>query len=133
MKTIIRHIFIYTLILYFLPFVVPGVHITGGFLTLLIGGIGLSVIFLVIKPILNIISLPINLVTLGLFSVVTNVVIIYLLTVFITGISIVPFIYPQTEILGFVIPKISFTLIFAYLYTSFVLSFLDSFFRWLVS
>lgn len=132
MKAITRAIAIYTLALYFLPMLIPGLKISGGFLTFLIGGIALMLMFLVLKPILNIISFPINLVTLGLFSIFTNAFILYLLVFFVIGISIVPFSYPPFEILGFNIPKISFSLIFAYIYTAFVLSFIDSFFSWLI-
>lgn len=132
MKTIARAIFIYTFSLYLLPFIIPGVQIKGGLITLLIGGLALSLIFLIIKPILNFITLPVNIITLGLFSILTNVFIIYILTIFISGISIIPFTYPRTEIFGFVIPSLFFNTFFAYIYTSFVLSFIDSFFSWLV-
>lgn len=132
MKSITRSICFYTLALYFLPMLIPGLKISGGFLTFLIGGIALMLMFLVLKPILNIISFPINLVTLGLFSIFTNAFILYLLVFFVIGISIIPFSYPPFEILGFAVPKISFSLIFAYTYTAFVLSFIDSFFSWLI-
>ncbi len=132
MKTIVREIAIYTLSLYLLPMVIPGLKITGGFLTLLIGGGALVLMFLIIKPIFNIITLPINILTLGLFSIFTNVIILYLLTLFVSGISILPFIYPRTEFFGFIIPKIYFPMFFAYIYTAFVLSFIVSFLRWLV-
>lgn len=88
--------------------------------------------FLILKPILNIISFPVNLITLGLFSMFTNALILYLLVFFIIGISISPFSYPSFELLGFDVPKISFSLIFTYIYTAFVLSFIDYFFSWLV-
>ncbi len=132
MKTIVRAIAIYTLALFLLPQLIPGVQITGGFLTLIIGGAALALLFLILKPILNIISFPVNLITLGLFSMFTNVIILYLLTVFVIGISIHSFTYPSVGIFGFIIPQISFPLLFAYIYTSFVLSFIDSFFSWLV-
>lgn len=132
MKTIARAIFIYTFSLYLLPFIIPGVQIKGGFITLLIGGLGLALMFLIIKPILNFISLPINLITLGLFSIVTNALILYILTVFISGISIVSFTYNRTDFYGFIIPSLTFSMFFAYIYTAFVLSFIDSFFSWLV-
>ncbi|MBU4098766.1 phage holin family protein, partial [Patescibacteria group bacterium] len=71
MKAITRAAVIYSLTLYFLPMLIPGLKITGGFLTFLMGGIALALMFLILKPILNIISFPINLVTLGLFSILT--------------------------------------------------------------
>lgn len=132
MKTILRNIGIYTLILYFLPFIIPGVEIEGGAATLFTAGIALALMFLILKPILNIISFPVNIITLGLFSIFTNVLILYLLTVFITDVSVTSFTYDKTEFAGFITPKISFNTFFAYLYTAFVLSFIDSFAKWLI-
>lgn len=132
MKAFTRGIVVYSLSLYFVPMFIPGFKISGGFLTYLIGGIALALMFLILKPILNIISLPINILTLGLFSFFTNVIILYLLVMFVSGIHIVPFTYPKFEILGLVIPKISLSLPFAYIYIAFVLSFIDSFFSWMI-
>ncbi len=132
MKTLIRNIAIYTFALYLIPQWIPGVHISGGLMTLFIGGIGLALMFLILKPILNIISFPVNVLTLGLFSIFTNVLILYLLTVFVTSVSIVPFTYHKMDLLGVIIPSIAFNTFFAYVYTSFVLSVIDSFLSWLM-
>src|SRR5205823_3253039 len=125
MKTITRNITIYTFTLFLLPKLIPGVQINGGLLTLFIGGLVLTFMFLILKPILNILSFPINLLTLGIFSTLLNIFILYLLTVFITDISITAFSYERTTIYGFVIPKTAFNTFFAYVYTSFVLSLID--------
>jgi len=132
MKTIIRNILIYTLSLYFLPMIIPGFHISGGFTTLIIGGVALAIMFVILKPILSIISFPINFLTLGIFSIFINILILYLLTVFITGISVTSFTYQKMEILGFITPKIFFNTFFAYSYTAFILSVIDSFVKWLM-
>jgi uncharacterized membrane protein YvlD (DUF360 family) len=62
----------------------------------------------------------------------TNGLIIYLLTIVITGITIMPFTYPRTDLRGFITPPLQFDLFFAYIYTAFVLSFIDSFIKWLM-
>ena len=110
MKTIVRSVVIYIFALFLLPKLVPGVQITGGLSTLIIGGVGLALMFLVLKPILNVISFPVNLVTLGLFSMLTNALILYLLTIFITGVLIAPFKYPSISYIGFTTPQIYFNL-----------------------
>lgn len=132
MKTIIRNTAIYTFALYFLPSIIPGVEIDGGFVTLLIGGFALAMMFLVLKPILNIISFPINLLTLGISSIFTNALILYLLTIFVVDISIVAFTYHATTVFGFGIPTIEFNTFFAYVYTAFILSLIDSAISWLM-
>ncbi len=132
MKTILRNTLVYALLLYFLPLAVPGVQITGGIITLFVGGFGLALMFMLLKPVLTIISFPINLITLGFFSLLTNAFIIYILTFFLSDVTIDAFNYPGFEFSGFVIPKINFNTFFAYVYAAFLLSFSDSFIKWLI-
>lgn len=132
MKTLVRNIAIYSFALYVLPQFIPGVELNSGLLTLFIGGTGLALMFLILKPILNIISLPVNVLSLGIFSIFTNALILYLFTVLFTDISITAFTYPKTDFLGVIIPSIVFNTFFAYVYTAFVLATIDSFLRWLM-
>jgi putative membrane protein len=132
MKTILRSIAIYVGALYFLPQLIPGFTLEGGIVTLFIGAITLALMFLIIKPILNIISFPVNLVTMGLFSIVINAFILYLLTVVVTDITVSPFHYPRFEILGVIIPRIDFNTFIAYAYSAFVLACMNSAIRWLI-
>lgn len=132
MRTILRSIGIYLLALYFIPQIVPGFTIEGGFVTLLIGSVVLAIMFLVLKPILNIISFPVNMLSLGLFSIITNAFILYLLTILVPNITVQPFSYPRTNISGFVIPHIFFNTFFAYTYSAFILSCINSGIRWLI-
>jgi putative membrane protein len=131
-KTILRRIVIYTFTLYVLPFIVPGVNISGGAETLIIGGIALALMFLVLKPILNIISFPINLITLGFFSIITNAFILYLMTRFVDGIKITPFIYHPIHYAGYTIPQINFNIYFAFTFIALVISIIESVLSWLM-
>src|ERR1700757_3314571 len=98
MKSILQSIGIYLLALYFMPQIVPGFTIEGGFMTMLIGSVVLALMFLILKPILNIISFPVNMLTLGLFSIITNAFILYLLTILVPNITVQPFAYPRTNL-----------------------------------
>lgn len=132
MKTILRSIGIYLLALYFIPQLVPGFTIDGGFPTLLIGAVVLAIMFLVLKPILSIISFPINMLTLGLFSIVVNALILYLLTILVPNITVQPFSYPKSHMYGFITPVITFDTFFAYLFSAFILSCINSIIQWLI-
>lgn len=92
----------------------------------------MSILFLVVKPILNLISLPLNLVTLGLFSFLTNAIIFYLLTVFVTSIVITPFTFPGVSFAGFVAPKIYVNVLFSFILIAFLQSLIVSFLSWLI-
>lgn len=131
MKWLLRNSAFYAFALFILPFIVSGVSIVGGLQTLLIGGFVLTIMLLIIKPVVNLISLPLNILTLGLFSALTNVVILYLLTVLVPNISVKAFIFEGITFAGFHIPKASLNVFFAYILAAAVLSVIIGCITWL--
>lgn len=132
MKTLLRNIAIYFLILFLLPLMVPGVTITGGINTLFVGSFVLTIFFLILKPILSIISFPANLLTLGVFNIFINGLLIYLLTIFVAEISVSAFIYQRSNLFGFTTPVLEFNTFFAYLYVALVVTLISSVIKWLI-
>lgn len=132
MKSLLRSTAIYLLALYFIPQIVPGFTIDGGFETLLIGAVILAFMFLFLRPILNIISFPVNMLTLGLFSIIVNAFILYLLTILVPNITVQPFTYPKGHIFGFITPIITFNTFFSYTYSAFILSCINTITRWVI-
>jgi putative membrane protein len=131
MKFLLRHFAIYTFSLYLLQFIISGMVINGGLATLFIGGALLTAMFLVLKPIMNLLSFPLNIITLGFVSTITNILILYLLTVFIPSISILPFTFQGAQIAGFIIPRIAFSTFFAYAVSAVTLVVTVSLFSWI--
>ena len=70
---------------------VPGIVVTGGWLTDLLVALVWSVIIMVIKPVLNILSLPITIITLGLFNLVVNALLFWAMEWIIPGFHIAGF------------------------------------------
>jgi putative membrane protein len=70
---------------------VPGIMVAG-FWTALIVALLWGIIGVTIKPVLSLLTLPINLITLGLFSFVVNALLFWLLAAFVPGFSISGFI-----------------------------------------
>ena len=68
-------------------YIVPGFHVDS-FVTALITGVILGLINTFIRPILTIVSAPITILTLGLFSFVINAVALYLATLVVPGFKI---------------------------------------------
>lgn len=133
MRKILSSIAINGVGLFVLSLTVSGVKITGGLPTFIFGAFTLSLMSFLLKPILNLLALPLNLVTFGTFSFLTNAIILYLLTAFVPQISINSFIFKGFSAFGFVIPEISFNAFFAYIVSSFVLSVILSLIRWLIN
>lgn len=132
MKSIARNISFYAFALFGLTQFLEGVKISGGFLTYILGGIVLSLIFLIIKPILNLIALPLNIITLGLFSFFSNVIILYILTVFVPDVRINAFQFQGFSLAGFIIPKVYLNSFMAFVASAFSLSIIVSFLTWLI-
>lgn len=122
MKSLLRSTAIYTTSLYITASILPSLTVKDGTFTFLIGGVSLMLLTLVLKPVLSIISFPLNFITLGFFSVLTNTIILYILTLFITEITIQAFVFQGYTFAGFIIPKIQISIFFAYVVTSAVIS-----------
>ncbi|MBI2031084.1 MAG: phage holin family protein [Candidatus Levybacteria bacterium] len=132
MKSILRNIIFYASALFVLTQILEGVKISGGFFTFILGGAVLSLIFLIIKPVLNLIALPLNIATLGLFSFFSNVIMLYILTVLVPEIKINAFEFQGYSFAGFIIPNVALNSFMAYVATAFSLSIIVSFLTWLV-
>lgn len=81
---IIIHWFIATAALVVSAFLIPGVHV-GGFLSALAAAVVLGFLNTFIKPLLLLLTLPINILTLGLFTIVINAALILLASVVVPG------------------------------------------------
>lgn len=87
---ILLHWIILTAAIMVTAYVVPGIAVSN-FLTALIAGACLGFINLVVKPVLKILTLPINIVTLGIFSIVLNALLFWALTVVVPGFTVATF------------------------------------------
>ena len=132
MKTILRNTGVYSFSLFILSLADAGVKVQGGFLTYLAGGFALCLLFMILKPILGIVSLPLNLVTLGMFSFLINSIILYLMTVFVVQIKVVAFTFQGLNLGGFIIPKMGFNIFFAFIVSAMALSIIVGVISWLI-
>ncbi len=132
MKSVVRSIGINSFALFLLPQALLGVKIFGGFQTILLSGFILTILLWVLKPILNIITLPLNLLTFGIFSFLINIIILYLLTLLVPQFSISAFTFQGFSFAGFIIPKIAFNQFFAFMAASFVFSAIVNIIKWII-
>ena len=86
MKVIIK-LLITAVVAYFLPKILSGVQVAD-FTSAIIFAIVLGLLNLIVRPILSLLSLPITILTLGLFSLVINALIILLADKFTEGINV---------------------------------------------
>ncbi len=131
MKSLLRA-FIYNLVCLFLAtLIIPGFSIEGGVRVLLFASIVFTLLNFFLKPLIKILLFPINFITLGLFSFLVNVIIIYVLIYFVSQIKITPWTFYGFSYQGFSIPTIYFTNFLTILIASFLLSIFFNILMWI--
>lgn len=131
MRGIIKHYLIDTISLYLISQVVIGITFAEGLYTLALAGFVLMLATLIVRPIINILLLPINLITFGLFKWVTYAITLYLVTLVVPGFHLGDFIFKGLSSYWFSIPGISLTNILAFIAFSFVISTISSILYWI--
>jgi len=91
MKIIINWL-LSTLIILIVAYVLPGVYVSS-FTAALLAALVIGVINAIIRPILIILTLPINIITLGLFTLVINALLLMLAAAVVPGLSIDSFLW----------------------------------------
>ncbi len=90
MHTILRYLGTVAAV-YLTVSLVPGITVGGGWTTILLVALVWSVITMVIRPVLGILTLPITLITFGLFSFVLNALLFWAMTLVVPGFAVAGF------------------------------------------
>jgi len=130
-KTILKHFIINTVSLYAVSLVVSGIVFTEGTYSLLLAGIVLTLTSMIIRPVINLLLLPLNLITFGLFRWVGFAITLYLVTLIVPGFKLADFVFKGFSSYWFTIPAISLPGILAFIAFSFLISIVASFGYWI--
>ncbi len=87
----ILQILVNALAIFLAAYLVPGIVFTGDILTLIIAGLLLGLINFFIRPILKLITAPLIIFSLGLFIIVINIFLLWLLEYFMPELTIIGF------------------------------------------
>ncbi|OGM81883.1 hypothetical protein A2393_02270, partial [Candidatus Woesebacteria bacterium RIFOXYB1_FULL_41_13] len=117
---------------YLISLVISGLVFENGINTIVLTGIALTVASLIIKPVINILLLPLNLITFGLFRWVGYAVALYIVTLVVPGFKIVNFAFNGMTSYWISIPAITFSGIIAIVAFSFIISIISSILDWLL-
>lgn len=131
MKTLLKHFIIDTVTLYLVSQLISGIVFADGLYTLLLAGVVLALATLIVRPIINILILPLNLVTFGLFKWVAYAVTLYLVTLVVPGFKLLDFAFSGFGTQWFSIPPVFVSGVFAFILFSFVISFISSIVYWI--
>lgn len=130
MKRLLRLFLINYLSLWLAAKIIPGIEFLGGIKTIILATLSLTIINQFVKPLIKLLLLPINFLTLGAFRWLINVLALYLVTLVVPQFEIVSFVYPGTDYQGFIVPMMEISVFWVYVLTSFVISIFSTFFAW---
>jgi len=132
MKSFLRTILINFFSLFFIAKFIGGINYSENFLVLFWAAVFLAVLNLLVKPLLNILMTPINFLTLGAFRWVINIIILFIVTLFIPEFKIIGFTISSFSRAGFTLPEIRLTFFWALFLISFLLEIIPSIIYWVI-
>lgn len=131
MRTILKHFILDTVSLYIVSQIVSGMIFADGLFTLLVTGVVLTLTTMIIKPVINILLLPINLVTFGIFKWLGFAITFYLVTLIVPGFKIAEFLFKGYNTYWVSIPALSLSGVLAIVAFSFLISIISSVSHWI--
>ncbi len=130
MKTLLRYFLINLVSLYAATIILPGLTYSGGIKSLFIGAFVFMLINWILVPFLKILFLPLNLLTVGLFSWLINVLALYALTT-VSDFHLVPYFFPGFYLGGFMIPAVDLSTLLVAILASLSIGIITHFLQWL--
>lgn len=131
MKTLLRYFLINLVALWGTSQIIKGLIFTDGTLTLVMAALAFTIINFLLIPLLKILFLPLNLLTLGAFSWLTNVLALYALTQVIQDFKLLPYYFPGWQANGFSVPAVDLTTFWVAVLASFIIGIFTHFLHWL--
>jgi len=132
LRRAIKYFLINSVTIYLLSLVVSGIVLERGLTSVLLAGIALTLISLIIKPVINLLLLPLNLITFGLFRWVGYAVTLYIVTLVVPSFKLTGFMFAGYSSYWIAIPAISLTGIVAFIVYSLIISLTSSILDWLL-
>lgn len=131
MKSLLRYFLFNLVSLWATSEIIKGVSYEGGIQTLGLAALVFTGINLILVPLLRILLLPLNLLTLGIFSWITNVLALYALTNLVPSFKLAPYFFPGYSYNGFSIPAADLTTFWVAVVASFLIGLFTHFLNWL--
>lgn len=130
MKSLLRYFLINLISLLIATRYIPGLTYSGGIKSLFIAALAFMGINYLLVPLLKILFLPLNLLTLGLFAWLTNVIALFALTT-ISDFQLAPFTFSGFTYNGFTIPSYELSTFMVAIVASFLIGLITHLLQWL--
>jgi len=131
MKKILRWFVINSVVVFAADRLIPGFNVSPGYEGIIITAAVLTGLNFAIKPLIKLLLLPVNLITLGAFRWVANVFILWLVTYMVPNLEVIGFQFVGYTYQGFIIPAMYLGQFWALVVSSFFISLATTFLFWL--
>ena len=131
-KKVFKHFLIAALSLYVITNFVSGLVFEEGVKTIALTGAAITGAHYVVRPIINLLLIPLNLITFNLFKWVSSAIVLYLVTLVVPGFRIEGFLFGGLSNQWFSIPELNFHGVLAYVGFSIIISLLTSIIFWFI-
>lgn len=111
--------------------IIPSLVINGGIRGWVIAVFSFMVANVLLGPLIKILLLPLNLLTLGIFAWLSNVLVLYFLVTVVPNFKLLPYSFSGFSIDGFIVPAMNLTTFQVAIVVSFVIGFIIHFVEWI--
>ncbi len=132
MRRLIKRFAVEGVGLYLTTQIASGIMLEKGYETLFLASLALVIASMFAKPVINLLLLPLNLVTFGLFRWISSAIVFYLVTLLIPGFKINFFNFAGFNSIWIDLPAINVSGILAYILFALVLSLITSIVHWAI-
>lgn len=131
MKSLLRSFLINTAAIFFTSQLITGLSYNHQAETLFLSGAALTLVNLLVKPVIKLLTLPINLLTLGIFSWAVDILMLFIVTLLVPGFTVSGFQFYGFNVNGLVLPPFYVSTLLGFVSSSVAISFTSSFLTWL--
>jgi len=132
MKVFLRAVLINLLVIFLVDSVYSGFSILHDAKTLLSAAVIWLILNKIVKPIIKLLLLPINLITLNLFSWAVSLITLFLLPLIVSGIEITPYDFQGISYQGFSVPSFHLNIFLSFVVASSLLNLFHSLIVWII-
>lgn len=132
MKSVLRSFLINLTALVATSKILPSFVISGGVEGLVTGVIAFMLVTFLLVPLIKVLLLPLNLLTLGIFAWLSNVLALYALVNIVPNFKILPYTFSGANLSGFIIPGMELSPFQVTILASLIIGFIIHFIYWLI-
>ena len=119
-------------VLYITALLIEGFTYGNDYRILLFAALVFGVVNVIVRPLVKVLFLPVNILTLGLFSWMIDVILLYITTVVVDGVSITGFHFPGASVVGVTLGPATISTFAAYIVTALMISVVNRVVYWVL-